>query len=103
MVTKLRDEHVCQQPGSGETALDRTRWRGRFHHAVTAVAGELGPHVANDLEAIGDVLQLLGDILAELAQLAAAVGTRVTVKGMCDNLARKMLGQRLAPGSRLRF
>jgi hypothetical protein len=59
--------------------------------------------VANDLEAVGDVLQLLGDIFAELAQLAAAVGAAVTVKNVADNLPRQMLGQRLAPGSRLRF
>ena len=59
--------------------------------------------MANDLEAVGDVLQLLGDIFAELAQLAAAIGTAVAVRKMRDELAREMLGQRLAPGSRLRF
>ena len=74
MICELRNQHVGQQPRSGKATLDRTGWRGRFNHALTAAAGELRPHVANDLEAIGDVLQLLGDIFAELAQLAAAVG-----------------------------
>jgi hypothetical protein len=46
---------------------------------------------------------LLGDIFAELAQLAAAVGTAVAMKSVRDNLAWQMLRQRLAPGSRLRF
>ena len=83
MIAELRNQHVGQQPGSGKAALDRTRWRRRFHHAVATVAGELRPHVANDLEAVGDVLQLLGDIFAELAQLAAAIGTAVTVRRKC--------------------
>ena len=65
-------------------------------------AGELRPHVANDLEALGNVLQLLGDIFAELAQLAAAVGAAVPVKSVPDNFTRQMPGQRLAPGL-LRF
>ena len=103
MIAELRDQHVGQQSGSGKTAFDRTRWRGRFHHAVAAVAGELRPHMANNLEAVGDVLQLLGDIFAELAQLAAAVGTAVARNAVCHDFAREMLRQRLAPGSRLRF
>ena len=53
--------------------------------------------MANDLEAIRDVLQLFGDIFAELAQLAAAIGARVTMKSVADNLAWQVLGQRLAP------
>ena len=103
MIAELRDQHVGQQPWSGKTAFDRTRRRRRFNHAVAPVAGELRPHMANDLEAIRDVLQLLGDIFAELAQLAAAVGTRVAVKSVRHHFAREMFRQRLAPGSRLRF
>jgi hypothetical protein len=59
--------------------------------------------MTNDLEAIGDVLQLLGDIFAELAQVAAAVGTAVALKSVSDNLAWQMFGKRPASGSRLRF
>src|ERR1700733_15267650 len=103
MIAELRDQHVGQQPWSGKTAFDRTRRRRCFNHAVAPVAGELRPHMANDLEAIRDVLQLLGDIFAELAQLAAAVGTRVAVKSVRHHFAREMFRQRLAPGSCLRF
>jgi hypothetical protein len=59
--------------------------------------------VANHLEALGDVLQLLGHIVAELAQLAAAIGTAVTLRKVADNFAREMFRQRLASRSRLRF
>jgi len=41
--------------------------------------------------------------VAELAQLAATIGTAVTVRKVRNNFARKMLGQRLASRSRLRF
>ncbi|MGA2849339.1 MAG: hypothetical protein ABSE46_10105 [Terracidiphilus sp.] len=50
-------------------------------------SGRGWPHPANDLESIGDVLQLLRDIFTELAQLTASVRIRVTVKGVIDNLA----------------
>src|SRR5260370_12523210 len=103
VVRKLRDQHMGQQPRSGKATLDRARWRRSLDHAFTPVACELRPHMADDLEAIRDVLQLLGDIFAELAQPAATVGTPVTMKSVADNLAEEMLGQRLASRSRLRF
>src|SRR5450631_3417811 len=99
MIREFRNQHMGQQSRSGKATLDRAGWRRRFNHALTTAAGELRPHVTNHLEAIRDVLQLLGDIFAELAQLAAAVGTRVTVKSVSDNLAWQMFGQRLAPRS----
>src|ERR1039458_3040161 len=103
MICKFRNQHVSQQAWPSKTTLDRTGWRRRFNHALTTAAGELRPHVADDFKAIGDVLKLLGDIFAELAQLAAAIRTAVAMKSVADNLAWEMLGQRLAPRSRLRF
>ena len=47
---------------------------GAWKIACAAHAGELGPHMADDLEARRHVVQLLGDVLADLAQLAAAGG-----------------------------
>ena len=46
------------------------------------------------------MLQLFGDIFAELAQRAAAIGTAVAEK-MADHLTRQILRQRLASGSGL--
>jgi hypothetical protein len=94
MICELRNQHVGQPPRSCKATLDRTRWRGRFNHALTSVAGELRPHVANDLEAVRNVFQLFGDIFAELAQLTAAIGTRVAMKTVADDLSWQMLGQR---------
>jgi integrase len=50
--------------------------------------------VANHLEALRDVLQLLGDILAELAQRAAATRTAIAVRKVGDHFAGKTFGMR---------
>ena len=74
MVAELGHDDMRQQTWTGKTALDRSR-RGRsFHYAITAGAGELRPHVADDLEAVGNVLQLLGNIFTKLPQLAPQSG-----------------------------
>ncbi len=59
--------------------------------------------MTNDLEAVGDVLKLFGDVVTELPQLAAAIRTAVALRSMRDDLTRKMIGQRLAVRSCLRF
>ena len=87
MIAELRDQHVGQKARSGKAAFDRTGWRRRFNHAVAAAAGELRPHVANDLEALRDVLQLLGNIFAELPQLAAAIRTAIALGNVRDHFA----------------
>src|SRR5277367_3798556 len=103
MISELRDQYMGQQPGSGKTTLDRTGWRRRFNDAVTPAAGELRPYMANDLKALGDVLQLLGDIFTELAQVAPAIGAAVAVRKVSDNFAWKMFWKWLAPRARLRL
>jgi hypothetical protein len=59
--------------------------------------------MADDLEALRDVLQLLGDIFAEATKVAAAIGAAVFARRVRDNFARKMLGQRFARRSGLGF
>jgi hypothetical protein len=82
MIAELRDDDVRQQAGSGEAAFDGTRGRGGLDDPITTRAGELRTHLADHSGALGDVLQLLRDIFAELAQLAAAVaGARSTTTG----------------------
>jgi hypothetical protein len=54
--------------------------------------------MANDLEVGRNVLQDLGYILAEAAQLVAATGATVLPWKVCDDLAGKMRGQRPARG-----
>jgi len=50
--------------------------------------------MADDLEAGPYILQHLGDILAQFAQPAAAVGAGLMVRHVGMDLAGKMLGQR---------
>ena len=58
---------MCKQAWARKSALDRARRSWCFDDAIATGAGELRPHVADDLEAVGDVLQLFRDILSELA------------------------------------
>ena len=55
-----------KQARTGKAALDRARSRRRFDKAITTRACELRSHVADDLEALGNVLELFRDIVAEV-------------------------------------
>jgi hypothetical protein len=52
--------------------------------------------MANDLEVGWDILQNLGYVFAENAQLAAAIWAAILCRIMLNDLAGKMRGQRLA-------
>jgi hypothetical protein len=56
--------------------------------------------MANYLKALGDVLQLLAHIFAELLQCTAAIRAARVLGSMGYGFAPKMLGQRLTPGTR---
>jgi hypothetical protein len=92
-----------QQTGSGKTAFNRPRWSRGFDNSVAARAGELRPHVANDLEAVGDVLELFRHIVAKVPQLTAAIRAAITSGNVRHHFAIEMPGQRLALRSCLRF
>ena len=92
----LRDQHMRQQVRAGEATLDRPCWSRCFNNALALLAGELRPHMTNDLERCRDALQLLGHIFAELAQRAAAIGAAVMRRQVRYDFARKMLRQRPA-------
>ena len=85
-----------QKSWSRKAALDGARWRGSFDNALALLAGKLRPHVANNLEVGRDVLQDLGHILAEVAQLAAAIRAEILFWMVRYDFAGKMRGQRLA-------
>ena len=103
MVRVLRDDHMCQQTRSCQAALDRTRWRRRFDHSIAACAGELRPHMADDLEALRNILELFRDVVPEMAKAATAIRTAIALGPVHDLFAFKMFRQRLALGTRLRF
>ena len=57
--------------------------------------------MANHLEALGNVLQLLAHVFAELLQRSAAIRAAVVFGSVRDGLARQMRRQGLALGPRL--
>jgi hypothetical protein len=93
VIAVLADEDVREQPGAWPAALDRQRRHRHLHHALADPAGKRRPDVPNDLEAAGDVIQHLADILADLAHRAAACGAGA-IRGVDDLAARQVLGQR---------
>ena len=94
------DRNTCR-PAHGRAArarpaaLDRQRRHRRLRHALAAPAGEGRPDMPDHLEAAGDVLQHLADVLADLAHRPAA--GRAGAGRLVDHLgARQMFGQRPA-------
>jgi hypothetical protein len=63
---------VSEQPGAGHAPIHRPARCQRLRDGVAPGAGQLRAHVAHDMEAAGFVVQHLGDVLADLAQVAAA-------------------------------
>ena len=99
VIAILADENVREQPGAWPATLDRQRGHRSLHHALADPARKRGPDVPDDLEAAGDVVQHLADVLTDLAHRAAA-GRAGAIWGMDDLSARQMFGQR-APAGRL--
>lgn len=95
VVAVLRHEHVGQQPRAGPPALDRQRRQRRLGDALAGPAGELWPDVPDHLEARWHVFEHLGHVLAERAQIAAALRAGAG-GGVHHLLARQMFGQRPA-------
>ena len=73
MIAILRDQHMRQKAGARSAALDRSRRQRRLVELLAAAAGQARTDDALHHEAAGDVLQFLGDILAETLETAAAV------------------------------
>jgi hypothetical protein len=97
MVAVFADQNVRQQARSSLAALDRQRWHRALHHTLAAPARERRADVPNYLEMAGDVIENAGDILADLAHLAAA--HRAGAAWLVHDVARrKMSGQRPAFG-----
>ena len=72
VVAELAHQHLRDETGAGQAAINGTARRARLNDGVAAGAGESGAHVAHDPEAAGLVLQHFRGILANLAQFGAA-------------------------------
>ena len=93
MIAVFADKNMRRHARSGLAALDRQRWHRALHHALAAPAGERRADVPDHLEMAGDVIENPGDILADLAHLAAAHRAGAAWL-MHDVGRRKMSGQR---------
>ncbi len=59
--------------------------------------------MADDLEALRNILELFRDVVTEVAQIATAIRTAIAFGPVHDLFAFKMFRQRLAFATRLRF
>ena len=93
VIAELAVEDHRQQPGAGPAAGDRMERRRWLGDLLARPAGELLADGLDHLPLPGDHLQRLGDVLAELDQLALAARTD---RGRRDDdaLARQMRRQR---------
>ncbi len=92
VIAELRDQHVSQKASS---CLSTWNGQGRhrfLRHGLAFAAGVGGTHMADHLEAAGDVIEDFGDVLAHFAHAPAA--SRAGAGWLVDDLpARQRLGQ----------
>jgi hypothetical protein len=100
VIAVLGAEEVGDEAGTGLAALDRQARRRRLHRGIAGFAGVAGPDMADHPERGGHVLQHLADVLAALAQLAAAAVRADRFGLVAHLLARQVRRRRLARGTR---
>jgi hypothetical protein len=96
VVPILGDQHMSKQSRTSQATVDRPCRSRRLDEAVATCAGELRPHMTDDLIGCRDAFQLFGDIFAKLPQGTAAIRTAVVRARMVDYLTRKIFGKRPA-------
>ena len=93
VIAELAVEDHRQQPGTGPAAGDRVERRRRLGDGLARPAGELLPHGLDHLPLARDHFERLGDVLAQLDELAAAARAGARRRDD-DPLARQMRRQR---------
>lgn len=101
MIAELGYDDVSQQPWSSQAAFDGPgrSWSWSFNDTIASGAGVLRSYVPDNLETLGNILQLLGDIVSEVPQLSSAIRAAVVSGRVGNDLPWKVLGKRLALGS----
>ena len=89
VIAVLGNQDVCEEPRACEPALNRTTRRQGLHDPLAACARELRAHVLYYFEVARHVLEHLGDVLAEWAELASTIRACAGVL-VHDLLARKL-------------
>ncbi len=94
MIGELADEDMRQEARSGTAALDRARRQWRLDEPLAPRARQARSHDPVHDEPSGDILQLLGDVLAEPAERAAAARAALLAGGELDLHARHVIRDR---------
>lgn len=73
VIAVFANQHMGQQPRSGTATLNRARGQRGLCKRLTAGAGHARTDDPAHDKTTGDIFQLLGDVLTDLTQGAAAV------------------------------
>jgi hypothetical protein len=95
VVRVFGDQHLRQQARRGDALVDDVRGHRRLNQRLALRANPLAADVALHGEHARFVVQLLGHVLTDALQLAAADAARA-VRLVVDLAARTVLGKRLA-------
>ena len=100
VVVVLGDGDLGQQRLGGLAFVDELRRHGRLGHALAGPAGPAPAHMALHLQAAGQVVQLLADVLADAhhgAAAAAGAGLAIEAGGLVPHIhPGQRFGQRAA-------
>ncbi len=78
MIAVFPNQHVGQKARTGAPPLDRARWQRGLRERLTAGAGHARTYNPAGYKATGNIIQFLGNILADLAQGASTIATLIT-------------------------
>ena len=96
MIGELPDRDMREQSRTSDAAFDRSAGCRRLDDAIAAGARLLAPHMTDDLECRIDDFQLLGNILAQRLEIAAACRTGLFCWFQYALFAGPVRGQRMA-------
>jgi hypothetical protein len=94
MIGELGGEHMGQQSRPCHAAIYRPCGRRGLYDQRASCTAQLRTHVADDQEASGNIIQHLGNILAQLPQDAAALRTVLLLRKMGVDFTPQMRRQR---------
>ena len=100
MVTEFGDQNMREQPGAGHAAIDWPAGRDALHDAVTTGTGLLESPVTNHSPMPRYIVELLGNVLAEVAKCAATLRT-ARVVGLMNNVFARQMFQKWPASRRL--
>ena len=96
MITELARQHVGQECRPGEAPGDGPAGHLGLGDVIAAGAGELGAHMADHLEAGGDVLEHLRDLFAQGLEGATAAGATGVGRQVFDGFPGQIVGKGFA-------